>query len=395
MTKITSIKTTPVNVPLEAAYVWTYGLFPGFTQSIIEITTDDGITGIGEAPSASAAAAISNGFADRLIGRDPIDIQGCELACLPSYPGVQSVADFGSLASFGGIELALWDIRGKLWQRPVYELLGGAVRKSIPFTDYFVYREKNGEAGGEQTPEEVAEYCLRMKEEFGSTAFEGKMSEFDPKASIRLIEVLRKALGDDALIRVDSNSAYSVIVARMMAPALEELGVDNWEDPVGSYDELLRLRPHTRLSISGHNTDIGKAAAYKVPDAIVSGISGNGGFIRTLKLVAACEAAGIDFWCYSGDTGIQSAAYLHLCAASPWIRRPNQSLFHTQPLDVIEEGPFQLRNNLLEVPEGPGLGVTLSQDKLQHMHKLFVDNGPLNKYIDPANPGRMRRPPLA
>lgn len=395
MTKITSIKATPINVPLEAPYVWTYGLFPGFTQTIIEITTDDGITGIGEAPSAGVAAAIKSGFAEGLIGRDPIDIHGCELACLPNYPGVQSVADFGSLAAFGGIEMALWDIRGKLWQRPIYELLGGAVRKSIGFTDYFAYRAKSGKVGGESTPEEVADYCLRMRDEFGSTAFEGKMSDFDPKASIRMIEVLRKALGDDALIRVDSNSAYSLSAARMMAPALEELGVDNWEDPVGSYDELVRLRPHTRLSISGHNTDLGKAIALKVPDALVGGISGNGGFTRTLKLIAACEASGIDFWCYSGDTGVQSAAYLHLCAATSWVRRPGQSLFNMQPLDVIEEGPFRLYNNVLTVPEGPGLGVTLSQDKLQHMHQLFVDNGPLNKYIDPERPGRMRRPPLA
>jgi glucarate dehydratase len=72
-----------------------------------------------------------------------------------------------------------------------------------------------------------------------------------------------------------------------------------------------------------------------------------------------------------------------------------QSLFHTQPHDVIEEGPFRLKDNMLDVPEGPGLGVTLSQDKLRHMHQLFIDNGPLNKYIDPAHPDRMRRLPLA
>ena len=124
MTRISGIKATPINVPLDAPYVWTYGLFPGFTQSIIEVETDEGITGIGEAPSAGVADLISAGFANKLVGRDPIDIQGCELACLPPHPGVQSVADFGALSAFGGIEMALWDIRGKLWSRPVYELLG-------------------------------------------------------------------------------------------------------------------------------------------------------------------------------------------------------------------------------------------------------------------------------
>ena len=255
-------------------------------------------------------------------------------------------------------------------------------------------RERVGDAGGETTPQEVADYCLKMRDEYGSTAFEGKLWEPDTARSIRLVETLRKALGDDALLRIDSNSAYSVATARNLAPALEDLGIDNWEDPVGSYEELARLRPHTRLSISGHNTDIGKAIKLGVPDVLVSGISGNGGFLRTQRLIAACEASGIDFWCYSGDTGIQSAAYLHLCAASPWIRRHSQSLFHMQSHDVIEEGPFRLKANQLDVPTGPGLGVTLSPDKLRHMHQLFLDQGPLNKYIDPQSPGRMRRPPL-
>ena len=69
MTKITAIKATPINVPLDAPYVWSFGLFPGFTQSIIEIETSDGVTGIGEAPGAAAAARIQAGFADPLIGR--------------------------------------------------------------------------------------------------------------------------------------------------------------------------------------------------------------------------------------------------------------------------------------------------------------------------------------
>jgi len=392
--KISAIRATPVNVPLDAPYVWSYGRFPGFTQSIIEVETTDGLTGLGESPGPMPARLIEGGFAEALIGRDPIDIHGCERACLPDGHGVQSISDFASLATFGGIEMALWDLRGKAWDRPVCDLLGGKVRDRIPFTDYFVYRDKVGDHGGEQTPQDVVDYCLRMQADHGSIAFEGKMSDADPRDAIAMITALRNAFGDDALIRVDSNAAYSVSTARMMAPALEDLGIDNWEDPVGSYEEFAALRPHTRLCLSGHNTDLPKAMRMGVPDALVTGISGNGGFMRTQKLVASCEKAGIDFWCYSGDTGIQSAAYMHLCAATQHIRRPNQSLFHMQSLDVIEEGPFRLRDGHVAVPEGPGLGVTLDTDRLAHMHKLFVENGPMNKYVDPDQPGVMRRLPL-
>jgi glucarate dehydratase len=66
-----------------------------------------------------------------------------------------------------------------------------------------------------------------------------------------------------------------------------------------------------------------------------------------------------------------------------------------QPLDVIEEGPFRPKNNLVPVPEGPGLGVTLSQDKLRHLHQLFLEQGPYNKFHDPDRPGVFRRLPLS
>ena len=141
--KITNVRATPINVPLEAAYLWSYGALPGFTQTIIEIETDEGLTGIGEAPSASAAGVIEQSFAPALAGRDPIDITGCELHCLPSSRGVQSVSELALTSAWGGVEMALWDLRGKAWDQPVYQLLGGPVRRQIPFTEYFAYRMSN------------------------------------------------------------------------------------------------------------------------------------------------------------------------------------------------------------------------------------------------------------
>jgi len=86
---------------------------------------------------------------------------------------------------------------------------------------------------------------------------------------------------------------------------------------------------------------------------------------------------------------------MHLAAAHQWLREPSQSLFRMQPIDVIEEGPFRPRNNTVPVPEGFGLGVTLSQEKLAHCHKLFVENGPMNQHFDPDSGGKFRRLPLS
>lgn len=392
--KIRSITATPINLKLEAPYVWAYGDLDGFSPTIVEVQTEDGLIGLGEAPSPAAANIIKETLSSSLIGRDAFDIAGAEQACLPFWTGVQSTNDRNRIMAFGAIEMALWDLRGKAWNQPLYQLLGGAVRKQIPFTDYFSLRGDGPSVSGEKTPEEVADYCVAMNALHGTTFFEGKFSTEDPALSLRMIELIRDKLGAGAMIRIDSNQAYSLATARRLARPLEELGVRNWEDPVPTIEEMRELRRHCSIPFSTHNLDLARAMELRVPDAIVGNPTVVGGIGRLVRFIGACEHSGIDFWCYSGDSGVGSAAYLHLCAALGWIREPNQSLFRMLPLDVIDGGPFQPRNNVVNVPEGPGLGVTLARDALEFCHKDYMENGPCNKYHDPANPGVFRRLPL-
>ncbi|CAN7146411.1 mandelate racemase/muconate lactonizing enzyme family protein [Phyllobacterium sp. LjRoot231] len=392
--KIRRITATPINLTLEAPYVWVFGELDGFSPTIVEVETEDGLIGLGEAPSATAAAIITDTLAPRLIGRDAFDIAGAENVCLPFWTGVQSINDRNRIMAFGAIEMALWDLRGKAWNQPLYQLLGGAVRKEIPFTDYFSLRGDGPGKKGEKTAEEVADYCVELHETYGTTFFEGKFSTGDPRVSLRMLELIRRKLGDDVMLRIDSNQAYSLATARQLVRPLQELNVRNWEDPVATIEEMRELRRHCSIPFSTHNIDIARAIELRVPDAIVGNPAVHGGIGRLIRFIGACEHAAIDFWCYSGDSGIGSAAYLHLCAAFGWIREPNQSLFRMQLTDVIEEGPFSPRNNVVSVPEGPGLGVTLARDRLAACHRDYVENGPTNKYHDPAKPGAYRRLPL-
>ncbi|MBA8881246.1 mandelate racemase/muconate lactonizing enzyme family protein [Phyllobacterium myrsinacearum] len=392
--KIRRITATPINLTLEAPYIWVFGELDGFSPTIVEIETDDGLTGLGEAPSAAVAAIINDVLASRLIGRDAFDVAGAENVCLPFWTGVQSINDRNRIMAFGAIEMALWDLRGKAWNQPLYQLLGGAVRKEIPFTDYFSLRGDGPRKSGEKSPEEVADYCVELNETYGTTFFEGKFSTENPKVSLRILELIRRKLGEDVMLRIDSNQAYSLTTARQLVRPLEELNVRNWEDPVATIEEMRELRRHCLIPFSTHNIDIARAMELKVPDAIVGNPTVHGGIGRFIRFLGACEHAGIDFWCYSGDSGVGSAAYLHLCAAFGWIREPNQSLFRMQTTDVIEGGPFSPRRNVVSVPEGPGLGVTLDRDRLAACHRDYVENGSKNKYHDPAKPGTYRRLPL-
>jgi len=392
--KITKLRATPVNIPLEAPYWWSGGLYPGTSKTIIEIETDEGLVGLGEAPSVDVVDMIER-MGERLVGADPLDIAGCEERCVPPWRIVQNTDDPSVVKAFGAIEIGLWDLRGKAFGVPLYVLLGGAVRTEVPFTEYFALRPGHNGSSAESTPEAVAGYCVRMHEEHGSTMFEGKLTTGDPEVEIRTVAALREALGSSAVIRLDSNMAWSLPTAIRVLREIEPYDVRNYEDPVATFEELAVLRRHSSVPFSSHVPDLRRAVALGVPDAIVTNFAVLGGIARSIRFVGACEAMGVQFWCYSGDAGICTAAYLHVVASQPWLAEPSQSLLRWQVADIIEDGPFRPRENVVAVPEGDGLGVELDHDALRHWHRHLVENGPMDPFIDPERPGRYRRLPLA
>lgn len=391
--RITRITVTPVNIPLELPFLWTGGLYPGTSKAIVEVETDAGITGLGEAPSAHLTAAVQE-LAPRLLGRDPLAIADLESRCVPPWQIVQNTDDSSAVTAFGAIEIALWDIRGKLWQQPLYQLLGGAVRKAIPFTEYFAFRQSHDGSRAELTTAHVVEHCLRMRDEHGSTMFEGKLIQGDEELEIRTVRALREALGPAAMLRLDSNMQWSLSSARRILREIEPYNIRNYEDPVATFEELRALRQHSSIPFSSHVPDIRRAVALGVPDSFVTNFAVLGGIGRAVRFIGACEAMGVGFWCYSGDTGICTAAYLHVSAAMGWIHEPSQSLLRWQIGDVIQGGPFKPRNNLVPVPEGPGLGVELDRAALAHWHNHYREHGPMDHYANPGQPGVYRRLPL-
>lgn len=392
--KIERIKATAVSIPFDAPYTWSVGEYTGITRVIVEVFTDDGIVGLGEAPSWECAGEINDNMAQRLMGADPFDIEDCELRCVPETRVLANTDTNTSLKAFGGIEMALWDIKGKAWKMPLYKVLGGAVRKEIPFTEYYSFRPLKGTAGGLKNARDIADYCARMRQEHGSTYFEGKCSTGNPGLEIELTRTVREAVGEDAMIRLDGNMAWTTSSARALLAGLAPFNIRNFEDPVGNFWDMKKLREHSAIPFSTHTPDLGLAARIGVPDTFVLNMTAMGGISKTLKFIAACEQMGIDFWFYSGDTGLATAAYMQVTAATRHICEPHQSLFRFMTEDVIQEGPFNCKNNLVSVPEGPGLGVTLNTESMKRCAKRFVDEGPMDQYYNPKNPGVYARVPL-
>jgi glucarate dehydratase len=206
--KITKITATPVNIYLEAPLMWSVGLYPGTSKTIVEVETDQGLTGLGEAPSPDCVDLINKQMGPALIGREALDIAALERIVLPEWRIVQNTDDASVVKAFGSIEMALWDLRGKFWEQPLYMLLGGASRKAALFTEYFGFRLVKDGVGGERTPEEVADFCQKMAEEYGSTVFEGKLCQGDPLLEINTVKAIRERLGPAATIRLDANMGW-------------------------------------------------------------------------------------------------------------------------------------------------------------------------------------------
>lgn len=392
--KITNIKVTHVNVPFDAPFWWTGGLYPGASKSIIEVETDEGVVGLGEAPWWHFGEVIKTEIAPLLIGADPLDIADCENRCVPPYQITANTGENAASVAFGAVEIALWDIRGKVFDMPLYKLLGGAVRKDIPFSEYFAFRPEQNGAGGTMTPESVRDYCLKMREEHGSTIFEGKLILGDPELEIETVRLMREALGPKAQIKLDSNMQWSLTTARWVLRELEPYNIRNYEDPVATFEEMAELRKHSIIPFSTHVPDLRRAVALGAPDYFVCNFAALGGISRTLKFIAACEAMGKGFWCYSNDLGIMTAAYLHISASQSHITEASQSLFRWQIGDVIEGGPFRQTNDVVSVPEGAGLGVKLDLESMKRWAKHFEDNGPMSHFYNPSSPNRFMRLPL-
>ena len=391
---ITAIRATEVNLPLVAPYRWVAGLYHGSTKVVVEVDTSAGVTGLGEAGHWRHAALIREELAPRLLGRCATDLNNTWAAAVPPVETLHNTDGLDVVRAYGAIEMALWDIRGKLAGVPIYQLLGGALRKRIPFAEYFAMREAVGAAGGESTPEQLGEYCERMVEEFGSPFFEGKVGHTDLETDVAVARSVREAIGPQRMLRLDANMGWRVPTAREALHRIGPYDIANVEDPVGSIDEMARLRIHSRIPFSTHVPDLRSAARLGVPDSFVLNLTSLGGISRTLRFIAACEALGVDFTFYSGESGIGTAAYLQIAAADPHLGLPSQSLLRWYTNDIIVNGPFQAYEGHINVPETPGLGIELDHVALELAHTAFDESGPIETAgIDPLV-GSLRRPPL-
>ena len=375
MSRIERVESWPANAPLEATYLMATGTVPGISRTIVRVTTSDGIVGLGESPSPSDAVELGGELGQGFVGRDTDEVReelgGVELAT-PEHRTDGSVVIRQPAA---GVEIALWDIAAREAGLPLHRLLGETCRAAVPFSEYFGPR-----IGREESPSAIAAYCARMVDEHESPVFEGKVAVWPVEEDVRLVREIRAAIGPEPELRLDANMGWRPETARRALELLEPFDIANVEEPVAAFADLAELRRSTAIPFSAHTPDVEAAARLGVPDTLVLGLGTFGGIAGTRRFIAACQDAGVGFWFYSGDFGIQTAAYLHLAATTPYLDRPSQSLLRWTTDDVIAGGPFAPEGGVVDVPTGPGLGVELDETALVRCVDRYARDGAYDFY---------------
>jgi glucarate dehydratase len=319
---------------------------------------------------------IADRVAPALVGCDSANLALCERQVLPRVNAYRNIDDNAIVLAWGGVEMALWDLRGKAAGQSVADLLGGRVRDVVEFTEYFGLRSFSS---GTETTTELARYCAEMVEEHGARGFEGKAGVLDMASEIRMVKEIRSAIGDEPMLRLDANMAYSLPAAREMLHRLEPYNLSCFEEPVASLRALSLLRASTSVPFSSHEPNLQAAVAFGAPDAFVINLAVLGGIRRTVAFANACAEMGLTLWFYA-EPAISTAAQLQVSAAVQEICEPSQTLGRWQTDDVVVGGPLTATQGTLEVPKGPGLGVSLDEAALRRCHEDFRTAGPLNPY---------------
>ncbi|MCW5969802.1 MAG: hypothetical protein KIT57_14945 [Blastocatellales bacterium] len=390
--KITDIRATPVTVPLEAPLRHANGCHWGrFVRTIVEVDTDEGLTGLGEmGGGGESAVAAFNGLKSYLVGRDPARIE--EMRFLIANPTASLYNNRTQLLA--ALEFACLDLLGQKWGAPVSDLLGGRLRDCVPFASYLFFRYPNPKdgAGEVRTPEQLIANALELKRKYGFTSHKLKGGVFAPEYELDCYRALAAALPGDRF-RFDPNAVWSAEQAIWFGRQIEGIRNDYLEDPVYGLHGMRRVREKLRTPLATNTVVVNfEQLAANVLDAAVDVILLDttfwGGLRQCVKAAGVCETFQLGVAVHSsGELGIQLATMLHLGAAIPNLSFAADAHYHHLTDDVIEGGKLQYKDGAIEVPKGPGLGVQLDREKLCEYHEMFLRLGNYPYDQDPLRPG--------
>ena len=344
---------------------------------VILVHTDEGITGIGEvdpAPEAVAALvnapashAIANSLRELLIGENPLDV---ERLWDKMYRGVIFVGRRGiAVHAISGIDIALWDIKGKALGEPVCELLGPVRHERIRAYASRLMPD---------TTEEVTEAVTALRDQ-GFTAVKlgwGPLGH-DPDNDVRLAAAARDAAGDGVEIMIDAGLGYGAdaATATRVARELEQLGVYWLEEPFepDEYEAYAQLADAVELTVAAGEQDATRWGFRELierghVDLIQPDVTRCGGITEMMRIAALAEEHGVALVPHAWKSGIIKAASLHCNAVLPGALFQEYCVAETEINTKLTRQLLPIESDgYVPVPTEPGLGIDLDEDVLSSL----------------------------
>jgi L-alanine-DL-glutamate epimerase-like enolase superfamily enzyme len=378
--KITAVRAAWLRalIPAERRHTSDFGVNDSFNTCLIEIDTDAGLTGLGEAKVgvgnlghyAALITLIHAELAPLLVGRDPRDVtalweaiyNGTRAHYVPAHGRTFPVVGRRgiTISALSGIDIALWDLLGKTVGEPVWRLLGGRLRDRIP-----------AYASGGWAPVGGVGRQLRRYVEAGHRAVKMRVGLQDRSVddSAARVREARESLGPEIGLMVDAHGTWSVREAQRFARKVADCDLAWLEEPV-SPDNVTgqaEVRASTDIPIAAGETEQTRFAFRDLIDAravdvLQPDVAIAGGITETLRICALAATHGLTVAPHLWGGAVLFASGLHLAVATPCVNalefsRGDNPLLH----DLLEE-PFELQDGSVRPPERPGLGLTLNRE---------------------------------
>jgi galactonate dehydratase len=372
-------KLTPWLVRAEGTY-WGEFLF-------VQVETDEGVTGWGEVTSSShlanrAVAGMIRQLNDLLIGEDPSEIERLWHRIFRQYTYMGSRG--ATSHSISGIDIALWDIRGKVLGRPVYDLLGGKLRDEIllyTHPDQTKFTDKEGVVAEVTTLIESGHTALKFDPfpHLGGLAqrrrgyLDGELPRKAERMAAELTALIRETVGPDVEILIDAHGRFNVPTAIRLCRTLEDAGDIDWFEepvPVESYHALRQVREKVNTAIAvGERLhtrwEFVQIFENELADYIMPDVTWTGGITEFKKISTMAEAYYLPISPHDAAGPINVVAGAHVMMTVPNFYRLETAHYDLSSYNRFITTPLDDKGDQLRLSEAPGLGIEMDMDFLR------------------------------
>ena len=369
--KIKSVEAFVLKDKLEKSFYFSQWSYAERKICLVKVTTEDGLVGWGEGYGPAEVLSAGVKYLEQfVIGANPLNN---EVIWETLYRRTLDYARKGILmASVSAIDVAIWDLKGKMLGLPVHQLLGGKMRDKIyPYATGMYFREEKNLT--QSLADEAKAYA-----DLGYQAVKMKVG-MTIEDDIRNVRAVRAAIGDKVRLMIDANHAYNLREAIQLCKAIEDQNIAWFEEPISPefYEQHAELRAATSIPISGGECEylrygFHQLLKHKAVDILQPDICASGGLTEAKRIATLASTYGIEVVPHSWGTYIAISAAVHFIANLESVPgrliMPDFTMEHDRTTngirDLVTFPSFEVKNGELVVPDTPGLGVEVNEEVL-------------------------------